>query len=387
MTSTEFDELENSLASKGAPAAIDRLCAALRESKDYGNLFYALLLKSRHELGVLPIPTAKAEALPVELHASYEQAIRDAARTVGQLFLDVGDISRAWLYYRMLGEPGPVRDALEQFEPGDDENSSQAIEIAFHHGVHPFKGFDWILRRYGICSAITTLSGQDLSSTPDVREHCIKQLVRALYGELRERLKADIENREGLVTGEPSVRELLAGRDWLTAEDCYHVDVSHLTAVVQMSINLPPGAELEMARELCDYGNRLSTQFHYPGDPPFEDHYRDYGVYLSILAGENVEEGIAHFRAKAEQADPEEVGTYPAQVLVNLLLRLERPGEALAVARQFLAATDPQQLSCPSIPELCQRAGDYQALAEVAREQGDAVHFLAGLLASGPRQT
>ena len=76
-------------------------------------------------------------------------------------------------------------------------------------------------------------------------------------------------------------------------------------------------------------------------------------------------------------------GTYPAQVLVNLLLRLDRPGEALAIARQFLASADPQQLSCPTIPELCQRAGDYQALAEVAREQGDAVHFLAGLLAGG----
>ena len=380
-----FDDLQHSLTTAGPDAAIDRLCATLRERQDYGNLFYALLMKRRHELGVSPIPTGSSTALPPETHERYEDAIRDAARTVGRLFLDAGDIPRAWMYYRMLGESAPVKEALERFEPGDDEISGQAIEIAFHHGVHPAKGYEWILRRYGICNAITTLTGQDLSATPDVREQCVRQLTRALYHELRERLKADVENREGPVAGTPGVRELLHGRDWLTAEDCYHVDVSHLTAVVQMSINLPRGEELEMARELCEYGQRLSGQFQYPGDPPFEDHYRDYGVYLSILAGDDVEGGLAHFRAKAAEADPYEVGTYPAQVLVNLLLRLDRPAEALAAARQFLASADPQQLSCPSIPDLCQRAGDYRTLAEVAREQGDPVHFLAGLLAGTPR--
>jgi hypothetical protein len=54
----------------------------------------------------------------------------------------------------------------------------------------------------------------------------------------------------------------------------------------------------------------------------------------------------------------------------------------LAVARKYLAGVDNRQLSCPGIAELCQKVGDYRTLAEVAREQGDAVHFLAGLLAS-----
>ena len=35
-----------------------------------------------------------------------------------------------------------------------------------------------------------------------------------------------------------------------------------------------------------------------------------------------------------DKADPENEGTRPAEVLVNLLLRLERPEEALAVARR-----------------------------------------------------
>jgi hypothetical protein len=35
------------------------------------------------------------------------------------------------------------------------------------------------------------------------------------------------------------------------------------------------------------------------------------------------------------------------------------------------------------VPDLCQRVGDWRTLAEAAREQGDPVHFMAGLLAAG----
>ncbi len=120
-----------------------------------------------------------------------------------------------------------------------------------------------------------------------------------------------------------------------------------------MAINLPAGEELQLARELCAYGELIPKQFHYNSDPPFEDVYRDYGVYLSILAGENVESGLAHFRTKAETADPETVGTYPAQVYVNLLLKLGRSDEALAAAKRFLSGQDPRHLSCPGVMELC----------------------------------
>src|SRR5262249_5332092 len=111
--------------------------------------------------------------------------------------------------------------------------------------------------------------------------------------------------------------------------------------------------------------------------------YTDYAIFLDIMAGKNVEEGIAHFRAKAENADPETVGTFPAEVLVNLLMRLDRPAEALAVARRFLATVDERRLTCPGLSEPCRRTNDYQTLAEVARERQDPVHFMAGLLAAG----
>jgi hypothetical protein len=381
MNSALFDELQQTLTGAGPEAAIDRLCTGLREQKDYANLFYALLLKKRHELGVSPVPTEAADALPRHVHAPYEEAIREAGQLVGRLYLEEGDIPRAWMYFRMLGEPGPVAQALERHVFQEGEDSQPLIEIAYHQGVHPQKGFDWILERYGICSAITTVSGTEFPN-PEIRQYCIKGLVRTLYEQLRQRLNDEVAQREGKVPETQSVRELMAGRDWLFEDDFYHVDVSHLSSVVQLSVHLSPGAELNMVRELCTYGQRLTPRFQYPADPPFEDQYRDYGVYLSILAADQVEEGLAHFRAKAENADPETVGTYPAEVLVNLLMRLNRPAEALAVARRFLAKADTSRPSCPSIAELCRRTNDYRTLAEVAREQGDPVHFMAGLLAS-----
>ncbi|MBV9123629.1 MAG: hypothetical protein JO112_09750 [Planctomycetes bacterium] len=381
-----FHDLQHTLTEAGPAAAIDQLCAALRERKDYSGLFYALLMKKRFELGVSPIPTGPAQNLPAAVHESYEDAIREAGRLVGRFYLDEGDIPHAWMYFRMLGEPAPVAEALARISPSPEEDVQPLIDIAYNQGVHPRKGFDLVLDRFGICSSITLITGQEFPHPPDVRDYCIKRLVRALHQELCDRLRAEIVRREGSAPTGSTVRELLAGRDWLFEDDFYHIDVSHLGAVVQMSTLLAPGEELDMARELCAYGQRLSPRFRSEGVPPFEDQYRDYGVYLDILAGDRIEEGLAHFRAKLEKVDPQMPDPGPAEVLVNLLVRLGRPEEALAVAHRHLATVDHRQLACPSIADLCQQTNDYRTLAEVAREQGDAVHFVAGLIAAGQRK-
>jgi len=377
-----FEQLRQTLDKEGAPAAIDRLCAGLREHKDYTGLFYALLMKKRYELGVSPIPTGSSQDLPPQTHAAYEDAIREAGRLVGNLLLDDGNIPHAWAFFRMLGEPEPIARALDRVQPLEGEDCHPLVDIAFHQGVNVRKGFDLILQRYGICSAITTLGGQEFPQGNTDRDYCIKRLVRALYDELRDRLTAEIEHKQGFKPTAKTVRDLIEGRDWLFADDYYHVDVSHLSSVVQMASNLGPCEELNLAREMCEYGRKLSHKFHFNADPPFDDQYRDYGVYLSILAGDNVEEGLAHFRKKADEADPETIGTYPAEVLVNLLLKLNRPKDALEVAKKHLTRADEQRLSCPSVAQLCQQTGNYQALADVAREQGNAVHFMAGLIAA-----
>jgi hypothetical protein len=271
---------------------------------------------------------------------------------------------------------------LNEHQPRETDDVQQLVDIAFHQGVHPRRGFDLLLDRYGICSAITMVGSQEMGMAPDVRDHCIRRLVRALHAELFQRLKAEIIRHDGSAPDVSSVRELVKGRDWLFQDDFYHIDISHLGAVVQMSVFLSSGKELCLARELCEYGQRLSPRFQSPGEPPFEDQYSDYAIYLAALDGEDVERAIAHFRAKAEKADPENEGTRPAEALVNFLVRLGRSDEALKVARRFLASVNQRPLNCPSLVELCQRTKDFGTLAEIAREQGDLVHFMAGLVAA-----
>jgi hypothetical protein len=381
-----FDQLEQTFTSGGADAALERLCGELRERRDYHGLFYALLLRKRHQLGLSPMPTG--QDVPPDKQPAYEEAIREAGRLVGGLFLEAGNLPQAWAYFRMLGEPEPVRQALEKHSPGPEEDVQSLVQIAFYEGVHPKKGFDWVIERFGLCSAITTVSSQELPHPEEVKQYCLRRLVRALYHELRERLAAEIERHDGLAPLEASapadtpgiVGKLIDGRDWLFEDDYYHIDTSHLSSVVQMSIHLTPSLELDLARELCGYGRRLSGRLTGQGDPPFEDLYKGVGHYLAILAGDDVEGNLDYFRIQADTADPENVGTYPAEVLVNLLLRLNRPDEALAVARKHLTRAEGRQLSCPGVMELCQKTGAWSALAETARERGDVVHFVAGLL-------
>jgi hypothetical protein len=375
-----LDDLQQTLRTAGPDAAIDRLCNELKARKDFHGLFYALLMKKRHQLGVSPVPTGSNQDLPASAHAAFEDGIRDAARTAGTLCLEAGNIPQAWAFFRMLNEPEPVAEALRRLEPAEDQDLQPLIEIALHHGVLPDRGYEWVLKRFGICSAITMLSGE-LNITPEARAACIRRLVRVMHKELVERLRAEIARQQGFEPTGTTVAELIAGRDWLFADDFYHIDLSHLNSTVQMATQLDGGEELKLARDMCNYGKRLSPRFRFQADPPFDDQYTAYDWYLATLTGEDVEGGIAYFRGRAEAADPQTVGTFPAEVLVNLLVRLGRTGEALAVSRQLLASASEGRLSCPSFVELCQRTGNYQALAEVAREQGHAINFVAGLIA------
>ena len=176
-----FDELEHTLAAEGPEAAVRRLCDRLREQKDYHALFYALLMQKRHELGVSPVPTGPSKDLPPAVHAPYEEAIRQAGRLVGGLYLQDGQMSQAWAYYRMIGETEPMKAALEAHQPAEGEDLQPLVQIAFYEGVHPRKGFDWIIERFGICSAITNIGGQDLPHSTEDRQYCLRRLVRALH--------------------------------------------------------------------------------------------------------------------------------------------------------------------------------------------------------------
>lgn len=377
-----FERLRGILERSGEQEAIETLIAELRSVEDYTNLFYALLLRKRWELGVSPFPTGPSTELPPETHEEYEQAIRQAGREVGQALLQKRRFIQAWAFYQMLEEPEPMRAALEAYTPAEEEDIGPLIEVAWHHRVLPRKGFDWVLERHGVCSAITLVGSTDLREDTALRDYCIGRLVRVVHEQLRERLRADIRERGwGEVPEETRIVDLMERFPTLTAEESYHIDVSHLSSVVQMSLHLPAGEENILAQELCHYGRRLSPLLQGRHEPPFEEGYEDYLAYLEAVGGRNVDEHLGRFRAKAERAVTEG-STYAAQVYVNLLLRVGSEKEALAAAQRFLLREDERNLVCPGVYELGRRNGDYGAIAQAAAARGDPVAFLAALLSS-----
>lgn len=380
MDAALLDQLEQTVNSAGPAAAIAKLADELKAKKDYAGLFYTLLMKKRFELGVSPIATGSNQDLPAKVHQQFEEGIADAARTVGNLYLTDGQIPQAWGYFRMLNETGPVVEALEKLTLTDDMDTQAIIDIAFHQGVAPVKGFDWVLERFGMCSAITVMGGE-LPFPPDVRAACTRKLIRALHAELMDRLRAEIQRVQNFAPTAKTVREIIDGRDWLFNDDFYHIDLSHLNSVVQMATQLEKCEELALVRDMCAYGMKLSPRFRYQSEPPFEDQYADYDKYLAILSGEDVEGGLAHFRAKVEANPPETAGTFATEIYVNLLMRLGRESEALDAVRKYLAPLGEVRLNCPNLVELVQQTKRYDVLAAVAREQGNAVNYLAGLIA------
>ena len=367
------------LAKTDPALAADTLITLLSDLRDPTALFYAYLLKARVGFGASPFPTGTAADLPAEVHEPYENAIRDAARAVGSKLLEKREIARAWPFYKLIAEPGPVREALERYHPKEDEDVYPIIDVAWNQAVHPEKGFDLLLSQHGICSTITTVSGTDLTRNPELRASCVGKLVFALHEQLGERIRGDLTQRGRPAPADVPWTTLLT--DDLFFEEAYHIDISHLQSVVAMATNLEPGPALDAARDLCDYGRRLAPNLRgQGGDPPFDESYDDYAVFFAILAGDNVDGNLDHFRAKAAVGQAEGM-TYPACVLVNLLIRIGRDADALAAAKEFLTGTNPAELSCPGVVELARKVNDYEAAAEAAKASGDAVTFLASVIA------
>jgi hypothetical protein len=355
-----YDRLAAALEADGPAAALAALVEDRTAAGDFQAVFYARLAQARLGFGAPPFPDGPAADIPAEHHDAYEEAIRVAGREAGKAHLQRGEFPQGWAFYRMLGEPEPARQALDAYQPGPDDDVSPAVEVAWHHAVHPERGFDLILARHGLCPAITAVQSADLSARPAVRDHCVRALVRALHGQLAEHLPA-------------------AGD-----EAAVYTDPSHLLSVAQLSLHLTGGPEVELARQLCDYGTRIDPELRGRDDPPFQDTYADYAKYLGVVGGADVEGGLAHFRAKCE-AGAAEGYRFPAEVLVTLLDRAGRTGEALAVARQHLADADERSLTCPGPTALARKLGDFRAAAEVARGRGDAVGYVVSMIAAGGR--
>ena len=386
MTATPFDEVEADLRDAGPEAALERLAMRFREAGDYHGLFDTRLMQARRRLGLPIILTTPLEDLIEPLRGQVEAAYLEACREAGWLLWNAGKLRESWMYLRPLGENSAVAEAIARIEP-TEENLGSLVEIALHEGVAPAHGYELILRNYGTCNAITTFDSEMGRHNRTQQQIAAALLVRQIHAELLANVRADIARRESAPPAEHGLIQLLEGREWLFADNGYHIDTSHLSAGVRIARIIEDPAVLEMAWELTEYGRRLAATFQPSGDPPFDDTYQSHGLFFAAQFGRQVDEAVAHFRAKADKAYLEEEGTAAAEVYVVLLIRLRRFGEALEDHIRLMPAGVRTTGFAPTVLEMARLAGGYDRLLAVCRERGDLLGFAAGLLSKSEAST
>lgn len=397
MSAEPFQLLEETLASGGPEAAFDRLADVLRSEKKYPQLFEALLMKKRHQLGLPLLGGDSIKDLPEHLQAEVEEYYVETCRQVGSLYLGDGDIVAAWPYFRAIDEPARVADAIEGWRvpaSGSGSNPEETgtkidaiIDIALHQGAHPRRGFEIVLSEHGVCRAITVFEHQ-FPYGGDVREECGRILVGRLHEDLRRSIVSDITHREGSAPAEANLKDLVEDRPWLFEGHGYHVDVSHLQAVIRVAALLKDKESIEKAVQMSEYGRRLPRDFQHPDRPPFTEFYSDYRIFLQALLGTGVDGAIRYFTQKVEnQGAADEARRFPAEVLVYLLHRTGRYDEAIAAHLKYLRGAKTEPSVAPSLLQLCDMAGDYSKLLESAKERGDLLQFAAGIVRAAGQRT
>ena len=281
-----FDSVEESLRDGGPAAAIDRLIEHLDGAAEYRALLDALLLKARHELGLPLLAVPRLADLAEPARTQYEEKYIEAVRLVGSRHLQKGDIPTAWAYYRAIAESEPVAQAIEAYRPTEnDERLGAVIEVAFNHGVHPRKGYELIMENYGTCPAISAFE-QLPAHDEAVRAACAERLIHHLHRELTANLRAEIASRGQVVPPVGTkIADLVAGRPWLFTDDSYHIDISHLSSVVRLSLLAKDPQAIALAADLTEYGKCLAPRLVFEGSPPFEHIFEDHGAFLKALLG------------------------------------------------------------------------------------------------------
>lgn len=381
MSDSPFQDLRDRRTHGSGEDVFGRLAMLLRERKDYHKLFDALCLQKKQAMG-LPLgkPTS-FEDVPAARRDEFEQTYMGAAREVGQLLLADGKPSQAFIYFHAIRETEPIREAVEKFViPREtSEASEEMLELALFKSVHPVKGIQIMLRTHGTCSTITALDQSFSRMPPEDRAACAAIMVNTLHGELLASVQREVSQKMPFAPPAKTLRELIAGRDWLFAENNYHIDVSHLHATVRFARSLSPGAkELDLACDLTEYASQLAPQFQYAGEPPFQDYYPAHREFFKVLLNTDRDAALDYFHKQLAAEPDAQDQALIAYVIVDLLVRIDRFADAVPIAEQYLLNSDEEFAA--AFAELCEKAGRFDVLERTAETRGDLVTFATALV-------
>jgi len=373
-----YDRLLERWQAAGPAAVLAEVANRLRQTQRFHDLFEVLKLGVRQRLGLPLLPTGPTEGLSPPQQAQLEEGLIAACREVGLLLLAAGRIREGWLYLRPVGNREQVARELAGI-PATDTNLEELIEVSLYEGVDPVRGFSLVLEHHGTCNAITTLESQLPGLGRADQQAAATLLLRHLYGELTENVRGHIARQTGSAAPDGSLGQLVAAHAWLFEGGSYHIDTSHLAAVVRFARLLTDREMLTRARELAEYGQQLDPQLQYPGEEPFAEIYPAHRLYFQAALGVNVDPALEYFRQRAAGLDVARHGTGAVETYLELLSRLGRYREALDAALTMLP---PGTRARGWLLELSHGAHDFTPMLAACRQRDDAVGYVAALLLS-----
>ena len=374
-----FDQLEQQSTSGGVDAVLEHLITSLQQDKKHHELFEALKMQVRHRAGLPLLYGESGDDLDSKQRTLLEDGLLGACRQVGTALLEDGRVSEGWMYMRPVGDMAAAREMINKIEVQDD-NIDEMVEVLLQEGVDPARGFSVVLQNYGTCNAITTFESVMPQKGKADQRAVAQLLLRHVHQELFTNVKADVAGRQESEPTATTLAELIAGQEGMFGEHSYHIDTTHLASTTRFSRILEDEESLRLALDLTEYGKELHEQFQYEGDEPFTDIYRDHAFYFQALLGENLDEALAYFKDRSDNVDTNQWGTVGIETYIDLLARVGKIEEAIAVT---IEKTQPGQRTmglAPSLLELCERSGNYSPLMDACRGSDDVLGFATGLM-------
>lgn len=389
-----FETLLKTIRESGPKAAATFLVDQMRQEAKYPELFEALKMLHRIELGLPAVHTdlsgahelSQQEQLSSDLQDQLDKKLLSACSEVGTALMRKGNLQEGWMYMRAVGDRQATADAMRDV-PVTQDNLDTVLGLLVHEGIDIGRGTKLSLEMRGTCNTITMLDTAVSMRGRADQQSAVGTLVEHVHAELLSSVKSDIVRREkcdatNAVHGENSLEKLLATRPTLLRDGTYHLDTTHLASTVRFARILDNEKQLRLAVDIAQYGRQLHSQYQYPSEEPFSDLYpMSLGMFRALL-GEHVDAALKMFLQKAESLDPQEHGTIAIETYADLLTRVGRPGEAM----QFLIKKMPRGMRpfgiAPSLLELAEAARDFQPMLEHALQRRDLVGYAAALLQS-----
>jgi hypothetical protein len=377
-----FRHLERAAAEGGTRAALDALVDALRVAGREHELFEALKFRIRAELGLPLAPRDLDETLEPSIRDRLDQGLIAACQEVGQRLMDAGRLRESWTYLRVLGDRQAAQQALARAAVRDD-SVGELIELCIHEQLDLARGFRLLLEHYGTCNAITTFNSSMYGHPRQRRAIGAEILVRHLHDELLTNVREHFRRQTGDAPQGDRLAALLSQHPSLVADGTYHIDTTHLASVVRIARDLDAMDALELAHDLTAYGHQLDASLQFPGDPPFEDLYATSARMFAALQNIDRAEHLSFFRERAEAVDAHQETTAVIEVYLDLLARCGQAAKAFAESQRLIPEGISTTGLAPTLWELAQAAGDYQAWCQRCRQRRDPLGYALGLL-SGP---